>query len=582
MSLDTGGTTSPGPEIPSNITNPLQNGINYGIELPALINIPSSDSIYTGSLSAHGSVVAMALNPGAINTTYEEVDDGDRERRIYKSIPILTGYLREYWRNPRSCTFGAESTIPAITGVMPSRFTETPGNLLYYIDLQMTRLTGSNYFNNYTFINSFNQFLGWLLTTNQYLLAINNAEKRNLAYFNVKTYQEFLTQGFNRYAEGQALRQALTNIGNLIQQIPTGYFGTSNSVAKHLVDIGLGAIGQLSFKIQNAAINYADILNPLYTLQLNEILTTINNTSDLLTIQTVLKSSVPNISSALDYTSIEKCSGRSNDSVFTNFVEFGKDLYQKTPNFNISTGKELADLIDTVLSEATQNIENLATPNSLLPDEIIQNFRRFLPKTPDGKPASLLNVLGCATGYLIDYLDEVNRGLDELNRTSYGQQIHAALTNILDAYTKYYQEFLETQINEDNQLVNNQTQSLFYQQITAYENLLNQIANDPATKDLVQRINLNYELLCKGINTEVVNFNTANVTISELEDNTIIYSFISGLPGYASDSQGLGTDYFLYSLCQPNQAGDAIKSVLNQYKNIDLLANAGVQIRGVI
>ena len=123
---------------------------------------------------------------------------------------------------------------------------------------------------------------------------------------------------------------------------------------------------------------------------------------------------------------------------------------------------------------------------------------------------------------------------------------------------------------------------MFYQQITAYENLLNQIANDPATKDLVQRINLNYELLCEGINTEVVNFNTANVTISELEDNTIIYSFISGLPGYASDSQGLGTDYFLYSLCQPNQAGDAIKSVLNQYKNIDLLANAGVQIRGVI
>ena len=135
MSLDTGGTTSPGPEIPSNITNPLQNGINYGIELPALINIPSSDSIYTGSLSAHGSVVAMALNPGAINTTYEEVDDGDRERRIYKSIPILTGYLREYWRNPRSCTFGAESTIPAITGVMSSRFTVTPCNLLYYMKI---------------------------------------------------------------------------------------------------------------------------------------------------------------------------------------------------------------------------------------------------------------------------------------------------------------------------------------------------------------------------------------------------------------------------------------------------------------
>jgi hypothetical protein len=601
MALDTGNTTSPGPETPINITNSLQNGINYGIELPALINIPSSDSIYTGSLSAHGSVVAMALNPGMINAIVEDVGVGDDEFQRYTSIPYMTGYLREYWRAPQSCTFGANSAIPAITGVMPSRFSETPGNLLYYIDLQMTRLTGSNYFNNYSFINSFNQFLGWLSVSNQYLLAINNAEKRNLSYFNVNSYNEFLTQGFNRYAEGQALRQSLKNIGNLIQQIPTGYFGTSNSVAKHLVDIGLGAIGQLSLKIQTASINFADILNPIYTQQLNEILSTINNAADLLTIQRVLKSSVPNISSALDYTSIEKCSGRSNDSVFANFIEFGKDLYQKTPNFNISTGEELANLIDTVLSEATQNIENLATPTSLLPDEIIQNFKKFLPKTPDGKPASLLNVIGCGTGYLIDYLDTVNRGLDQLNQTPYGPQIHAALTNILDAYTKYYQEFLEIQLNESgdwsrsnrssfrqviyNPISDNRwslSENLFYQQITAYENLLNQIANDPVTKDLVQRINLNYELLCEGINTEVVNFNKANVTLSELEDNTIIYTFISGLPGYALDTQGLGTDYFLYSLCQPNPAGDSIKSTLNQFKNIEILANAGVQIRGVI
>jgi hypothetical protein len=98
----------------------------------------------------------------------------------------------------------------------------------------------------------------------------------------------------------------------------------------------------------------------------------------------------------------------------------------------------------------------------------------------------------------------------------------------------------------------------------------------------VQTINLNWDLLCEGVNTEVVNYNKANMTLSDVQDNTLIYSFISSLPGYALDSSSLGTDYFLYAMCQPNQAGDIVKSILNQYKNTEILANAGVQIRGTV
>jgi len=584
MALDTGNTTSPGPEIPAAIANPLENGINYGIELPQYFHIPSKSSIYTGSLSAHGSIVAMTVSPGAYNYQFLGVTDSDNS---YIIVPYLTGYLREYWKKPTACTFGSNSAIPAITGVMPDRFTETPGNALYYIDLQMTRLTGSNYFDNYYFINTFNQILAWIANANNYLIATNNSQKRNLKYFGVNSYQEFLTQGFNRYAEGRALKTAIANIGTYIQQIPLGSFGTSNSVAKHLVDSGLGSIGGLSVKIQSASINYSDILNPIYTNQLNEILRSINNIADLSTIQTVLKSSIPTLNSALDYTSISVCSGGPNDSVFADFISFGKDLYQKTPNFSITTGKELADLIDTVLSQATENVESLATNSSLLPPDIIENFKSFLPKTPDGGPASILDVIGCASGYLINYLNEVNQGLDELNKSPYGPQIHNLLTEIIDAYALYKDAVLLSSINVgegggSNAPFDNRTLINYEQKVQNYFSLLNQISNDPVYKNLVQKINLNWDLLCEGINTEVVNYDRANMTISSFNDNTVIYSFISSLPGYASDSQGLGTDYFLYAMCQPNQAGDIVKSILNQYKNTEILSNAGVQIRGTV
>jgi hypothetical protein len=590
MALDTGNTTSSGPEIPAGIADPLANGVNYGIDVPPYIRITSQDSIYTGSLSAHGSIVAMTLNTGNYQVLRIGVEDGSNNAYTY--IPWLTGYLREYWKNPKFCTFGANSAIPAITGVMPARFAETPGNALYYIDLQITRLTGSNYFDNYSFINNFNQILGWLTNANNYLLAVNNSEKRNLKYFGVKSYQEFLSQGFNRYAEGLALKTAIANIGTLIQQIPSGRFGTSNSVAKHFVDNGLGAIGDLSLKIQAAGINFADILDPIYTNQLDVILQSINNIADLSTIQTVIRSTVPNLRNALDFTSISVAGGRPNDSVFTTFSEFGKDLFQKTPNFSIATGKELADLIDTVLNQATQNVENLATKSSLLPEDIIESFKNFLPKTPDGGPASILDVIGCASGYLLEYLNEVNQGLDILNKSAYGTQIHSALTQIMDSYKTYNSALINSWIEVgnasagdvgfvqfpiDQALVQN-----YEQNIQNYFNLLNQLSNDPAYKNIVQTINLNWDLLCEGINTEVVNYNKANMTVSNFQDNTVIYSFISSLPSYALDNSGLGTDYFLYGMCQPNQAGDIVKSILNQYKNTEILANAGVQIRGTV
>ncbi len=90
--------------------------------------------------------------------------------------------------------------------------------------------------------------------------------------------------------------------------------------------------------------------------------------------------------------------------------------------------------------------------------------------------------------------------------------------------------------------------------------------------------------MCLLLDLEVQNYNKANASINGtiVRDNSIIYSFVNSLPSYASDTQGLGTDFMLYNMCQDNQAGDLVKSVMNQYKNKTLFSSIGVKDSSII
>lgn len=590
--LNVGGLIAQSRSIPAQPANSTDNNYSYGITLPNLTAIPSVNGVCSGSLSCHGSIIAGIFNGGQGKYKYfgtGQVDENGVE--ILMRMPWLTGYAREYWVDPTKTTFGANSAMPALTAVMPGTITETPGNALYYIDLQLTRLTGSNFFNNYTFINSFNQVLNWTQTANNYLISVKNSENKNLRYYGSKTYTEFLTQGFSNYAIGRSLRAALTNIGHMIRQIPSARFGTSNAVAKEMIDSGLGAIGQLTNKLIIQGVNLNDIYNPIYSEIITSVLQTITNASDLQTIQSVLKSSIPNIKSPNDFTSIEKCAGFTNDSPFQTFRSFGIDLYQRAPAFTIQTGTELVNLIDTVLSENFQAVNNLATPSSMLPKSITDSLKQFLPISPDGNPITIMNVLGCATGYLTPYLLEVNRGIDALTKTAYGPQLHNAFTNIeqkWDAVIKEESFAYSYAGTGDTGIgytipIDPRFYAALEQSQKDYFNLLTTIVNDPSTKVIAEQINNNWLKFCQLLSIEVQNYNKANLSANVgYTDNSLIYSFVSSIPQYSNDTSRTGSDFFLYSLCQPNEAGEVVKSLLNQTKNNNLLANAGVQIKGEV
>lgn len=598
--------------------------------------IGPNSGVYSGSLSSLGNMVAMALGTGeyqvkivTAGTTAQgsfEVDQvlpaktwanltpaGGAPLPTAVIAPYSVGYIREYWKDPAGTTFGANSTIPALTGVFPDPFTnfsgasitDRPGNFVAYADLQMQRLSGSNTWDNAHFMNVFNQVLGWVLTSNDYLAALQNAQSNTLSNFGSANYRDFVSQGFDKYQQGLALRKALINVGTMVQVIPEGFFGTPNAVAKFLVDIGLGSVGGLSEKLYTAGVNFDDIYNPGYVNPITNILNTITNQADLTVIQDVVESTIPKMFSPLAYTSIEIASGLTNDSAFPNFAAFGRDIFQRAPGLTSLTGVSLVTLIDSVQTDITANVEaitgNVTVGNSvpLLSQAIIDSLRTYLPLGAGNGPVSMLNVIGTGSGYLLDGIRAVNIAISQLYATDYGPQIRDILTDLSRFQSAYALTEAEVKaaasftpvpapgVAADGSFIPgglNYWQTKVEAKKTEYLNLLSAIAADTTGEIpvIVSQINENWLWCCRNLYYEMRNYNRANFTVTSFNDNSQYLSFVSSLPSYGADPQNIGTDYLLYGICLPNEAGDTVKAVLGQGKTNQILGENGVLVKNII
>jgi len=546
--------------------------------------------VYFGSLSSQGNLVAMQLTP---NLPLEAEGSTEAEP---KYNPWLWGYFRLYWDDPRATIFGANSAIPALTGVVPEKYNDQiPGNFVYWVDLALSRLTGINQnaassFNTNYFINIFNQALGYAFTSNEYINSTNQAENTNLPYYGSTNYADYVTNGFDVFNQGKALKKSFRNLGQIIQTANSGSFGTSNAIAAIMINKGLGFINDLSDKLIAAGISLDDLYNTNYTSQISAILSTITKPSDLIIIQGVLDTNVSNITNPLDYISIEKTSGQANDSAFATMADVGRKLYSLAPNLDFPNGAALVTLLDSLVTEDSKNL-NISTQNSTLKPEIIDCMRYFLPQTADNQTISILNIIGTASGYYTAELKKVNDAIAALYATNYGPQIRSALENISriasrsvlpsDLNIQPIWDYLGTGEYGYPQVLEEQWVSLENQYKKQYLDLLNTIKVDPA-KDiqfLVETINSNYDYICQQLYFEIANYNKANFTTSDFGDTNTLWSFISSLPFYGADSNNLGTDALLYGCAAPNSTGELVKSILAQAKNNQLIGQSGVGVK---
>ena len=569
---------------------------------PAELAAVGYSGVYSGSLSSQGNMIAMQLNPGGL---YETVTAGPRNTTIITYGPWLTGYFRQYLKDPRQCTFGANSAIPAITGVMPEKYSDTtPGNLLYYIDIQLTRLTGSNTFNSKYFISAFYQAINWALTSNGYISSLNQAQDTNLSYHGAQDPQQLITAGLNVLAQSNAVKLALKNQGVMVQAITDGNFGTPNAVAKTLVDLNLGYINNLNVILLQNGVTSENIASNIYTPIITETLANITSASDLETIQYVVESSIPNITSALDYVSIEKSSGITNDSNFATMANVGSVLYDRGPISQFNTGQEIYNLLSNLTYTVPTSVANISTQNSMLKPEIIDSLRSYLPISADNQPIGVINVVGMASGYLTNYMQLVNEGLSALAATKYGQQ----LTDLMSLISRYAARIPanaseeatansyvpvpapQTGTDENGNTVIVVPGGPGYYDVkleqykTQYYNLLATIAADPdnTIQAIVKQINDNYDIVCEKTNTEYRNYMKANFTISAFGDNSVYFSFAASLSQYGADRENLGSDSLLYGMAQPNDSGNLVRVVLEQAKNSTLLSNVNIRPLGTL
>jgi hypothetical protein len=590
-------------------------GGTIGGGIPGYFYITGNSGIYSGSLSAQGNMVAMQLNPGPFLFVETETNNIVGNIFTYTGTntiniqPYLRGCFREYWRDPTQCTFGSNSAMPAITGVMPAEFTNTPGNFNYYCDLQIFRLFGSNGFNQFYFYNILYNAISWVQNSNSYLAGLKNAENNDLGYYGFSSYDDLVTQGFNKYKNSVAIVKSFENLGFLVQTIPLGYFGTSNAVAKSMIDYGLGAVGNLSEKLFNSGIIYQQIGNSNFTAQIDAILQTITNPSDLALIQQVLKTTVPTdfFITPLSYTSIESTSGLANDSQFQNLAELGLDIYLRAPGSNFTNGRQVALLLRAIQNESSPTVEQIADSDSLLTPEIIATLRSFLPVASDNRPITVLDIIGTASGYWASFMKEVNDGLAQLLATPYGPilrtmmedlsrfaagiPVSTAEINAAESYTPVPPpETITTYEPESNNTYTTVIKAggpgywatRFNSKQQEFFTFLETIVSDPLTAAIAKKINDNYYEACKFLSQEVVNYNKANFDITAYGDNSQVFAFVAGIPELAVDRQNIATDYLLYGVSQDNLNGNLLRTLLAQAKNEAFLSAAGAKITGIV
>ena len=545
-------------------------GYDGGSRAP-IIPIVANSGVYNGSLSSQGNMVAMQLGTGDFT-----IENGQLK-------PYHEGYFKTYYRNPSGDIFGANTPMPALTGVMPEKFTDVPGNAVYYTDIQLYRVSGSNQWDQFYFQNVFGSAVSWVTLCNNYLVALKKAETTDLAYYGADSLEGLSTQGFDQYKIGSALVTAFRNIGNMASLITAKnnaaepYFGTANAVAEVLIDNGLGYINNLSTNLYAAGVNFEDIGNSLYTDFITEQLLQIRNTADLETIQEVLGSNIPNIANPLDYVRIDRASGLPNDSVFADFAAVGRDFVNRAPNLVLTNGGEIADLINSIQADVASNVEALSG-NTLVTQEAIDSLRHFLPFGANNEPVTVLQVIGTASGYQNTLMNAVNEGISQLFATEYGPQIRDTFTEIsrLSAFQPL------TAAEQSQSLETWQTQ--LENKKEEYYTLINTIVSDTTGNlpAIVNQINTNYDAFTTNIYYEFLNYNKANIQISSYGDNNSTLSFVQSLPGYAADTANIATDYMLYGLTQDNVGGETARAVLDTGKNDLFLQQAGVEIQGVL
>lgn len=485
-----------------------------------------------------------------------------------------------YYANVNSQTLG-RNTIPAITQVMPGNISTITGQTLYHTANAVNRVFGSNSSIDVPhFLMLYSMAVGFTDSVNRYITAINTSNVTTFSNLGVTNYKGLISQGWDKYQTGSALKAAFANIGDMTDSLSTGKFGTPGAVAQVLISKGLGNTTGLTSSLTSANVNLADLTNPRYELAITQVLSSINSTTanqKLAVVQQTIGSNIRNMTSLMDYTSISACAGVANDSSFETFANVGADIYKKAHSPTFTNGSDVANLIGLIQSPDYSGVEAIAGNGTLLSTSVITELRSYLPVSSANSTISVTDVIGTPSGYYNANLAAVVEGLSELNSTSYGSQILVALDDIYDTMVEAALYAVDPNVS-----LSAPYYGVVSDAINGYDTLLTTILNDQSVSTIVEKINSNYFDLCSRLVIEKSNWTKAKFITGSYDDLMTYLSFVQSLPQYAQDTENTGSGVMINGVIQTTDPGQILRSVLIEAKNYQRVSYYGIRPNGYV
>lgn len=552
-------------------------------------------AIRTGSLSAIGGTAAYYVSGGYVppesgtmtwQTSTSTSMDGNSTSTI--SMPTVTvtqnpitwdGKYLKFYGNADATSLG-QGTIPALTQVVPSTITAIDGMTSKWMDQLIVRILGSNTtIDMMWFTSLYAQAKGFLAECNPWLDSTRLSEKKKLEDFGANSYQDFVGQEFIKYKHGSAITSALTNLGDMIDSLTTGKFGTPGAVAYTLINSGLGNTSNLGRSIVYAGINSADIMNPMYEPQIISILSNITDPADLRTIQSTMKSNVPDMVSPMDYTLISNCAGMPNDSLFANLVEVGQDLNSKSQYLNVDKGANVATLINSMIMTPRPQVEALAGTGPILNSSTTTLMRGLLPISQTDTRVTLYDIIGFTSGYCKANLEATNDAVTSLDSTEYGPRLIAAYRDLLSTSGSVIVHGSAGDMIADVAPTLSRGDA-----INNYNALITEIMSDSRAEiqNIVAKMNTNFKYISDRIVIENHNYLMGDFQKPSYTNSRMYFAFAQGLHNDALDAQEINSCTYLTDMADKSTTGDVILSLLDEGKNINTAQIYSIEPKGFV
>lgn len=370
--------------------------------------------------------------------------------------------------------------------------------------------------------------------------------------FTFNNYNDMASCGVTSQFSPSAVKglvSEMPRLGTLFKVSDLYNMANPGSICTNIIDLGLGYVGGLQAKLENAGLDMSDLLNENQAV-IKDIMFTVDD-CDLTEIFSVTNfdpyapNQVLNLAAILEITNVMS-------PAITKEINSFDALSNKLGNIggSFKTAQELADFYASLY---IQSFPRLADMGMLLPGGIMEEMANVLGQGsgPFGNPTAL-DIVGTASG--VGYTDNIQACVAVQNDLVANNASVRALMDYLDTHSG----------SLDNDTL---------------AGLVKQVNSDSAIQTTLDRGNDGMINLASKLSTQKKNQDLAGVKLGvdmPVGSASGVLSLTTQIPGMALDPMSLGLGTTISNMATDDSYGDAVRASIVESKNLSRFAVFGI------